>query len=350
MLILRESDVSPLLKTLTRDQCHSLLQALWQALAAYSHQNHGGGTDGKLIHQPIREQIVTSKQHVTLFMPASDTNNTTGIKIVTVPGNGGPPRGAINIFSPEGDLEGLLNAELITAFRTALASMIPFHRFKLPGDARLVVFGAGKQAEWHIRLALLLAGEKIAQITVVNRKSRGLEKLKSDLWEAEAGVSPKVTMHYVGRDSPTFTSDQLAQIVSQADAIFCCTPSTEPLFPGSYLGDRPRFLSLIGSYKPHMQEVDSTTLLSGGNTVLVDSKEACLHEAGELIKAQIAEEQLVEIGELLRDDGDTSLGLFESGKSVVFKCVGMGIMDIVIGRALLGLAKERQVGVTVDDF
>ncbi|EER26937.1 hypothetical protein D8B26_002550 [Coccidioides posadasii str. Silveira] len=348
MLVLRESDIFPILKGLTRDQCQHLLQALWKALASYS--GHRNGANGeKLIHQPIREQIVTSRNHATLFMPASDTNTTTGIKIVTLPGHGGPPKGAINICSPEGDLEGLLNAELITAFRTALASMIPFQRFQLREGANILVFGAGKQAEWHIRLALLLAGEKITKITVVNRGARGAERLKSDLDADVRGIFPGMMISYIGRDSSTFAAEILGTLVSEADAIFCCTPSTEPLFSSSYLGDKPRFISLIGSYKPHMQEIDSTTLLSGRSTIIVDSKEACLHEAGELIKAQVSESQLVEIGELFENPHAASR-LFDSGSNVVFKCVGMGIMDLVIGRELLALAKARQVGITIDDF
>ncbi|EEP79881.1 predicted protein [Uncinocarpus reesii 1704] len=345
MLVLRESDIAPILKGLTRDQCHRLLVALWQALARYSTQNMSQRAE-KLIHQPMREQIVTSKNNITLFMPASDTKTSTGSKIVTLPGHGGPPKGAINIFSPEGDLEGLLNAELITAFRTALASMIPFQQFSLPDRANVLVFGAGKQAEWHIRLALLLAGEKITKITVVNRGTKGLEKLKSDL---DAALLEGPVVDYLGRDSSAFTTEILATIVAQADCVFCCTPSTEPLFPSSCLGDKPQFISLIGSYKPHMQEVDSTTLLSGDNTIFVDSKDACLHEAGEIIKARVSETQLVEIGELFARHGSSSK-LFGSGGNVVFKCVGMGIMDLVIGRELLSLAKETQAGVMINDF
>ncbi|KAI1905831.1 hypothetical protein LOZ12_006588 [Ophidiomyces ophidiicola] len=349
MLILRESDISPILTHLTRDQCTDLLQALWQALARYSFQD--GDKGGKRIHQPIRENITTSRNHVTLFMPASNTDTATGIKIVTLPGNGGPPKGAINVFSPEGDLEGVLNAELITAFRTALATMIPFRQFPLPDDASILVFGAGKQAEWHIRLALLLAGEKIARVTIVNRSSGSLAQLKKNMHADMRQMFPAVVFEYVAKDSSTFSPDHLGRIVSQADCLFCCTPSTQPLFPASYLNlePRPRFISLIGSYKPGMQEVDSETLLSAENTILVDSKEACLHEAGEIIKAQVPEGQLVEIGELLANH-DLLSKTFAPGKNAVFKCVGMGIMDLVVGQQLLAIATKRQMGIVVDEF
>ncbi|KAK2845255.1 hypothetical protein FQN49_005903, partial [Arthroderma sp. PD_2] len=119
--------------------------------------------------------------------------------------------------------------------------------------------------------------------------------------------------------------DRLRATVSEADVIFCCTPSTKPLFPHSYLRgeegeggkpDRRRFVSMIGSYRPHMHEVDADTLLSG-QTLLVDSKQACLAEAGELISAG---------------------------------CVGMGIMDLAVGRELLCLAGDKGVGVPIHGF
>ncbi|KAF3490883.1 uncharacterized protein GIQ15_00400 [Arthroderma uncinatum] len=343
MIVIGEPEVAAMLQGLTLEECRGLLQALWRSLAAYS------SADGS-VHQPMREQIVTAT-NTTLFMPASDTTTTTGVKVVTLPGCGGPPAGALALFSPAGQLEGLLSAETITAFRTALATMIPFHLFATNSTtnggngARLVVFGAGRQAEWHIRLALALA--PISRVTVVNRGRAGLGKLQASL---ETVTRPDVTFVYMSREE----EGRLQAAVSEADAIFCCTPSTEPLFPHSYLrgegekeekeekeAGRRRFVSLIGSYRPHMHEVDADTLLSG-QTLLVDSRQACMAEAGELISARVDERQLTEIGQLL-----ASPALFPPAGNVVFKCVGMGIMDLAVGRELLCLAGRNGVGVSV---
>ncbi|DAA73623.1 TPA_exp: putative Proline utilization protein PrnX [Trichophyton benhamiae CBS 112371] len=371
MLVLRESDVAPMLQQLTLEECHRLLQALWRSLAAYSASNAAasGGSEAGSVHQPMRESIRTADGSTTLFMPASDTTTTTGIKVVTLPGAGGPPAGAIALFSPKsGQLEGILNAEMITAFRTALASMIPFHLFQLPQTQgqdgrgnRLLVFGAGKQAEWHIRLGLLLA-PSIASVTVVNRGRGGLDRLRASLGDVAAARSD-VSFVYISREEEEEEEakyeGRLRAAVSEADAIFCCTPSTEPLFPYSYLlrqhaggeGEdsqerKRRFVSMIGSFRPHMHEVDTDTLLSG-QTLLVDSRQACLAEAGELITAGVRPEQLTEIGEL---SPASSLFASSSSSNVVFKCVGMGIMDLAVGRELLCLASERGIGVPIQGF
>ncbi|KAH6681046.1 ornithine cyclodeaminase [Plectosphaerella plurivora] len=335
MLILKNPDVEALLNNLSTKDCLALLEQLHKTLQECTASRHA--TDST-IHQPPRESIATKDGNTTLFMPCSVTSST-AIKIVTV--SSGGLKGCINMFAPDGKLLGLLNAEQITAFRTSLAVMIPYLRF--PGQkSNIIVFGAGKQAEWHIRLALLL-GEDVKRITVVNRSSpRGI----TALYETLRKEHPNVQFDVLLKDAADYDS-QLRSRLEASDAIFCCTPATTPHFPHSYLGTRPRFISLIGSYKPSMKEIDSETLLSGG-AIFVDSKEDCLIESGELITAGVSEEQLVEIGDL--DAFEKALASKGAEKTHVFKCVGFAIMDLLVARELLLLAKEKGVGLDIGDI
>ena len=86
--------------------------------------------------------------------------------------------------------------------------------------------------------------------------------------------------------------------------------------------------------------------------VYVDSREACLEESGELIKAGVKGESLVELGELYDDEKLVEEGMLEvsEGQNVVLKVVGMGIMDLVTGNKLLEVGRERGVGMEVDGF
>jgi ornithine cyclodeaminase/alanine dehydrogenase-like protein (mu-crystallin family) len=426
MRLLSEKTVAQLLQAITAEQCQRLLHALTQALASLASQK---GKTEPLIHQPLRSHIATKDGHVSLFMPASDTT-TTGIKIVTVPGPGGDGiNGVINVFSPEGRLKGLLSATEVTAFRTALATMslLTCYQRIVPyaEHIRITIFGAGKQAEWHARLVLLVllsllhplsdeSGEKKStgisiSITFINRSRKRLAKLAENLAVPvlQQRYSPALReVNFLAReDTPDFEL-KLRSILWSTNVIFCCTPSTQPLFPQSYLdqppppdltGDdedvrrpptmhgsgvgesdeesrkRSRFIALIGSYQPHMQEVEAATLLSGDcNTIFVDSKEACLKEAGELIMAseQGSPFELVEIAQLFSPHNDrtatasthtitrTDSSSPEAGvrrlmpgpHNVIFKCVGMGIMDLVVAKVLLEIAEEAQLGMLVDDF
>ncbi|KEF52447.1 uncharacterized protein A1O9_11688 [Exophiala aquamarina CBS 119918] len=336
MLVLREKDVVSLLSNLPLPDAHNLLLDFHDLLRQYSHSRHEQ-TSEQLIHQPERVSIVTNNGNTTLFMPSSVTTST-GIKVVTVPTKG-LLKGSINVFAPDGELEGVLNAAEITAFRTSLAVMIPFNLY--PNDkANIIVFGAGRQAEWHIKLALVLAD--ITHITVVNRSGPGRTV---QLFEELRTKYPTVKFDVLTKEGEPDYDALLVARLKDARVIFCCTPSVVPHFPSSYLDSTtPRFISLIGSYKPHMQEIDAATLLSG-DRIYVDTKEGCLAEAGELIMANVKEEQLLEIGDL-----DKDLVTLEDKGTVVFKCVGFGVMDVFMASKLLRMAKEKDLGLIVDDF
>ncbi|KAL4885612.1 hypothetical protein BJY04DRAFT_231063 [Aspergillus karnatakaensis] len=334
MYLLPEPAVARILRQLTLPKCLSFLQTLDKSLITVSSQ-HKSPTSERLIHQPLRTTITTKDENLSLFMPVSNTAST-GIKIVTASKSHGII-GVINIFSPEGKLLGLLSAAEITAFRTALAVMSLFVRVdETVARENVVILGSGRQAEWHARLALLLAPGQIRRITFVNRGRKRLEELERDVIGDLRKTHPAVSLNTLSKEGTGDYDAQLRAELGASDVIFSCTPSMEPNFPYSYLQPgSSRFISLIGSYRPHMQEIDSETLLSGGGKVYVDSKEACLEESGELIKAGVKEEQLIELGELYQTLGEgEKIGVPEGG-NVVMKCVGMGIMDLVIGGRLL---------------
>ncbi|GAQ03270.1 uncharacterized protein YGL159W [Aspergillus lentulus] len=353
MHLLSEPDVSRILRNLTPQQCHILLDALSEALVTVSSETTEPEGE-RLIHQPLRTTITTKDTNLSLFMPVSNTAST-GIKIVTASQREGII-GVINIFSPEGRLLGLLSAAEITAFRTALAIMTLFTRCTSIAKKHILIFGSGRQAEWHARLALLLVPSHVQRITFINRGRRRLEELEREVIAELRASHPEVvfaTLAREGSDDAEYEARLRAEVAS-CDVIFSCTPSTEPNFPYGYLsstsGPKQRFISLIGSYKPHMCEVDSETVLSGGGQIYVDSREACLEESGELIKAQVPGEKLIEIGELFGKLGKSQPVVVPEGCNVVFKCVGMGIMDLVIGKKLLDIGVEQGLGMNVDGF
>ncbi|KAL4804318.1 FAD-linked oxidoreductase [Aspergillus unguis] len=350
MYLLPEPAVARILRSLTKEQCLSFLQTLDESLITVSSQHHSNPSEN-LIHQPLRTTITTKESNLSLFMPVSNTAST-GIKVVTASKSHGII-GVINIFSPVGELLGLLSAAEITAFRTALAVMSLFVR--LPTTVKkenVLVFGSGRQAEWHARLALLLCPEEINRIVFVNRGRARLNDLEKGVIADLKKIYPALiieTLCKEGIEDGAY-DQRLRQELSLSNVVFSCTPSTEPNFPFPYLQPfKTRFISLIGSYRPHMQEIDTETLLSGGGKVYVDSREACLEESGELINAGMKGDQLIELGELYQTLGQGRIEVPE-GSNVVMKCVGMGIMDLATGKRLLDLGREKGVGMEVDGF
>jgi len=39
-----------------------------------------------------------------------------------------------------------------------------------------------------------------------------------------------------------------------------------------------------------------------------------------------------------------------SGGNVIYKSVGMGLMDLIVGSDVIKLAREKNIGVTVNEF
>ncbi|QDS74810.1 hypothetical protein FKW77_002290 [Venturia effusa] len=313
------------------------------------------------------------------------------------------PTGSLTLLNNDGTMRGLINAAEITAFRTALASTMLFKKRSNVHD--VTIFGGGKQAYWHARLSLLLRGPEIHHLSFVNRSFENVVSLLHDLYKTHWPVEiphPNTTII-----TPMHTEYQrhLKSTIRASSVIFCTTPSTEPLFPPEYLTStegrkKGRYIAAIGSYAPHMIEIHTDIIKQAvapshkhhhhkhakqGGAVIVDSVEACLKEAGELIQAGLGGKEVVELGELVmlkreaerrRKDSNTSLddegvelGL-DGGKkkngnkddndgglrdwlekgNVIYKSVGLGLMDVVVGAELVRLADAMGVGTRIAKF
>jgi len=119
----------------------------------------------------------------------------------------------------------------------------------------------------------------------------------------------------------------LQNAVSSADIICTATPSTRPLFKAHWV-KAGTHLNLIGSYTIHMAEVEDDLIRRAGK-ILVDSREACQREAGELVSAGIALRDMVEVGQVLEMNGDSIqneiANMKSAGDVTIFKSVGLGV-------------------------
>lgn len=362
--VLSDSNVRQILANLSSSDVTGLVQTLEQALVRYSCNNEQQ-------YQPHRAVVSRPDGQVSLFMPAT-TEQLLGVKIVGISptkapaADGKPPpaglKSVLTLCDETGQAFGTLNAAALTAFRTALGSML-MYRFRRNTE-NIVVFGAGKQALWHVKLAILLKGKDIKKVTVVNRSAQRTQELvaslTSDSWP-----------EHISLEVFDAKSDSLEDVVQEADVLFFTTPSTSPLFPASYLTSekalkKTRFIGAIGSYRLDMQEIDPDLLrlvvdpssvfskvAYKNGIVSVDSRDGCLQEAGELVKADISPEKMLEIGSIFKTretDKPEDLERWLEEGFVVYKSVGTGVMDLAIGQYLLGLARERKIGVTTEDF
>ncbi|KAF2014827.1 shikimate/quinate 5-dehydrogenase [Aaosphaeria arxii CBS 175.79] len=355
--VISNTAVKSLLSGLTRTDVLAIQSTLNRTFVEYSVNNEAA-------YQPHRASVTRPDGSTTLFMPATSSTSV-GSKIIGIPpatAKGKTLAGVLVLCDTEGNPRGILNASEVTGFRTALGSMTLLPRRERVSN--VVVFGAGKQAFWHARLALLLRGSDVKSMTVVNRSAQRSEELVEQLrpFTSEVGASlAALNASDQGYDR------SLKELVGAADVIFCTTPATSPLFPASYLdqaverGEGP-YIGAIGSYKPEMKELDPglfqnvVTSKTGchpkggsGGVIVVDTKEGAFQEAGEIIQGKIPSENIVEIGELLhiqknKEAQDPSLDRWLTNGFIIYKSVGMGVMDLAIGEALVNLAQQKGVG------
>ena len=435
LTILSDRDVERVLLSLTKKDVLELQESLGDALHWYSTSQDAN--DYCSDFQPERLHLKRKDGSMTLFMPASGIQGQ-GVKVVNVSppesevtqaaraGHGSADaqtpdrnkvsapnpeatesvghskpvstiRGSITLLDPQGRTTGLLNAEEVTAFRTALASSLLLPRRQSVDT--LTVFGAGKQAHWHIRLALLLRGDEIKHLNVITRSFDSATKCLQRLYNPLP--SDPTYVNTIGELSDSKTEQSiitpshveyerlLKEAVHDSNVIYCTVPSSTPLFPASYLTNpegrkKGRYIACIGSYQPHMVELDPDVLTDAvaphhqhgrvhrrqkeGGAVIVDTLSGCMREAGEIIQAGLRPDQLVEVGELImlkkeRDSADEEVqgcalqekqfsGLKEwiERGNVIFKLVGLGLLDLVAGNEILRLAKERAIGLDVEHF
>ncbi|WVR03448.1 hypothetical protein IAU60_000439 [Kwoniella sp. DSM 27419] len=311
---------------------------------------------------------VSSEDTTMLFMPSraptsvpgqssegSKTQSTTAIKIVSVPTKGaeGLPASTFVMDETTGKVKAMINARKLTALRNAAGSAIFLSSFPCPTPpAHMALFGAGAQCVAHAILLLRLHPSITKVDFIVRSNNARSEEAVSNLSAQFPQVQITAAVH------ADASSAGLTDLLSTADIIITATSSTVPLFHHSptvpKAGSR---LVLIGSYKPTMHEVDTATIQNAG--IVVDTREACLTEAGELIDAGLRPEDLVELGQVIsqrhaseqhsaRDQVLQKAGGPEG--VVIFKSVGMGIQDVAIASLVLAEAERLNLGTVVDDY
>lgn len=356
--VLSDNAVKELLNNIQHEELKSIQAALNNAFTTYSLEN------GQQ-YQPHRASVTRPNGETTLFMPTT-TADYVGTKIIGVPpadSKGRTLTGVVVLCNSQGKPIGIMNAEEITAFRTALGSMslLPMRK----NVANVVVFGAGKQALWHTRLVSLLRPGEMKQVTIVNRSQERTKELVQQL-----GAHLPETVKIKSFDPPEEKrEDELRGLVSSADVIFCTTPATTPLFPQDFLSEAVKsgkgpYIAAIGSYKESMTELDPSLFRKivdskasfnprgeNGGVIVVDSISGCMQEAGEIMQGKLDEKNVIEIGELLhllsKESGNSKADEWLKTGFVVYKSVGMGVMDLAVGGAMLDLAKSKDIGNTL---
>lgn len=333
MLVLSEKDVEQLV-------------SMEEAIIANAKAFHAQFTGKAII--PDRIFIEVPGQGVTLFKPGL-SSRALGLKIVSVRqknANAIPQLptipATILMFDPEtGFPSGMLGATFLTALRTAAGSGVATDIFARADSKVLTVFGAGLQAQEHIR-AILTVRKSVKTVFVVNRTVRNAEIFTVKM--AKKYPSVKFTPISIKE------KEKVSYCVRSSDIIVCATHSSAPLFDGNDLTPGTH-INGIGSFTDTMQEVDAITVTRA--KLILDSPAAI--ESGDLAiplrKKMIPMEKCNHVlGQFVTQSGKHKTNVIKHFKTspgdiTFFKSVGTAVQDLVTAHLVLEKAKELGVGI-----
>ena len=255
---------------------------------------------------------------ITAAMPGA-----LGLKAVSVfpdnPANGRPRLASVIVLMniEDGSLEAVLEADAITARRTAAASAVAT-KYLARADARVLGFlGAGVQARAH--LDAMRRVRDIGQVLVWTRSERTLE----------------IFLEYADRAGVAAEACASAEdVVRDAEILCTVTSAPTPLVERSWLSPGVH-VNVVGDYR----EVDSRTLAA--TTIVLDSRTAALAEcpiiAGALADGVITLEQLdLELGDIV---SGSAVGRRSDSDMTLFRSVGLAIQDLAVARRILQRAR-----------
>jgi ornithine cyclodeaminase len=291
---------------------------------------------------PIRTQLeVARHEGITLFMPAYlQESDDLGLKIVSVfPHNlemGLPTIHAlVTVVDAEtGRPAAIMDGTYLTALRTGAASGAATDLLART-DARVAaVFGAGAQGRTQLEAVCQVRDIEKAWIYDINREVAG--KYAEEMRERGGRISGDLVV-----------ASSSSEAVREADVICTATTATSPVFADADLKAGVH-INAVGAFTPEMQEIPEDTIKRA--RLVVDSREACWAEAGDLIiprdKGLISETDIyAELGEIA---AGTKCGRESNEEITFFKSVGNAVQDVSVAKKALEEAGRLGLGLKVE--
>jgi thiomorpholine-carboxylate dehydrogenase len=281
-----------------------LIQAMESALTAFS---------SGLVVQPLRQWLAVEEGSRYLGVMPAAASNAMGLKLVSFyPRNEGTTvptvMAMVLLMRPDtGEPIAFIEGNALTAMRTAAVSAAVTNRLASPDSRVLALLGSGVAAKAH--LEALSHVRKFDEVRVWSRTRAHAER-----FAAQHGAK----------------ATDAESAVRGADVIVTATPAHEPILKGAWLKPGAH-VNAIGAPMPTWRELDDDAM---HNVVVVESREAALHESGDVIlsNARI----YAEVGEIFAGSRPGPVS-----EITVFKSVGLAVEDLVAAKLVFDATSRR---------
>ncbi|MFE9680472.1 ornithine cyclodeaminase family protein [Streptomyces sp. NPDC006285] len=235
----------------------------------------------------------------------------------------GTHRGIVALFDPEdGRPLALLDAESLTAVRTAAAATHSARALAVPRPGRVAVLGSGAQA--RAQLTLLARLDPTTPVAVAGRDARR--------------VGEAAALHPAAVSAPSAEA-----AVRGADVVFCCTGAVRPVISRSWLAPGAHVSSVGGSHGP---EVDTGTVRDAALFAEWPGARAAEPPAGAHELQDLPGERTVTLlGSVLSGDHP---GRRDGTGLTLFKSTGHAALDVAAAHVAHAVAVSAGWGTVVD--
>lgn len=259
-----------------------------------------------------------------------------GAKIIMFPGREakeqGTCQGMIPLFDSEtGELKAIVDAECITAVRTAAASAAATKALAMEDAHVLAILGAGRIGTLHVEAIRCV--RPIDRVMVWNRTPQRAEaccQWVRERFHIEAEVCQ--------------TAREAAE---QADILCTVTGAREPIVLGEWLKEGVH-INAVGACSAAGREYDSGAVKK--SRVFADQREAVLRDGGDV--AIPIKEGVITEAHVLGEVGEVLLGRIEGRTSAsditLFESVGIAVEDLSAALLIYRLAVKAGIGTEVE--
>jgi len=288
---------------------------------------------------PLRQSIASDRHNgAVLFMPSYLSGmESLAVKIVSVyPDNPTvyemPTVSALVVLiDPKtGTPLAVMDGGYLTAIRTGAVSGVATKHLARKNARIAAIIGAGIQARTQLQAVCAVRDIEEAKVyDILPRASSNYAKEMSQ----SLGIPVK----------PARSSKEA---IKEADIICTASTSKVPVLDGDWLIDGAH-INAIGAFTPETRELDTKTIKK--SKIVVDSREAALAEAGDIIipmeLGEIDERHIyADLGEIVTSKKQGRVNLEEV---TVFKSVGLAIQDAATASIVYRNAVKERKGVEI---
>jgi ornithine cyclodeaminase/alanine dehydrogenase-like protein (mu-crystallin family) len=254
---------------------------------------------GGEVVQPVRVVVPVADHGGFLGSMPAYSGSQLGAKLVTFfPDNQGihTHHAVVLLFKPEtGEPLAVMDGRLITEMRTGAVSAAATKALAREDASVLAILGSGVQAQSHLEALRLV--RQFDTVRVWSPRSAGAfaEQFRVQL------------------------SQSAEEAVRGADVVVVATSSRTPVLLGEWLSPGVH-VNAVGGVRPDWRELDDSVLRKA--RLFVESREAAMREAGDVIAAGAID---AEIGEVF---AGTRAGRQSTQEMTLFKSVGVAAEDL----------------------